>query len=239
MCGSGVSSLKEKEAGALCEPYRSKSELAREMLGRVCRLAGPDRAVLSVQDGGYSTKDFLRGLPSNAQVVGRLPINSPLYGAPEPNPPSKPGPEPKKGPRLGNPRELAAEADPEDWQRHPEEDEAEVLEVEGLWHSVMPEVWLRVAIVRRPEEECTGQKNELEAFFTSRCSLGAGELLHEYGRRWSVEMLIRQAKQHYGLGQDRCRRYERIVGINGLRLLVGACQVLWFARKLEQMPRAA
>ncbi|MBN2872032.1 MAG: transposase, partial [Halothiobacillaceae bacterium] len=231
--------LKDEEADALDRPYRSKSELAREMLDAVCRLAGPKRTVLSVQDGGYSTKDFLQELPSNAEVVGRLPIDGPLYAEPEPKPPSKPGPEPKKGPRLGNPKELVEAADPEDWQPHPEEDEAKVLEVEGLWHSVMPEVWLRVAIVRRPEEQCRGQKNELEAFFTSRCCLGVEELLQEYRDRWSVEILIREAKQCYGLGQDRCRRYERIVGINGLRMLVGACQVLWFARELDEQKEAA
>lgn len=231
--------LKKEQAEALDQPYRSKSDLAREMLEAVCRLAGPDRTVLSVQDGGYSTKDFLQELPSKAQVVGRLPVNSPLYAQPEPKPPSKPGPEPKKGPRMGNPKELAEQAAPEDWQEHPEEDGAEVLEVEGLWHSVMPEVWLRVAIVRRPEEQCRGQKNELEAFFTSRCTLGVEELLREYHRRWSIEILIRAAKQHYGLGQDRCRKYERIVGINGLRLLVGGAQVLWFARELDEHQEAA
>lgn len=228
--------LKEEEAEALDQPYRSRSDLARQMLEAVSRLAGPDRTVLSVQDGGYSTKDFLRELPENAQVVGRLPIDSPLYAKPEPKKPGQPGPAPKKGERLGNPKELADEADAEDWQPHPEE-EAEVLEVEGLWHSVMPEVWLRVVIVRR--EQSTGQKNELEAFFTSRCTLEADELLQEYRGRWSIEILIREAKGHYGLGQDRCRRYDRIMGINGLRMLVGACQVLWFARELEQHQEAA
>lgn len=50
--------LKEEEADKLNQPYRSRSELAREMLDQVCRLAGPKRTVLSVQDGGYSTTHY-------------------------------------------------------------------------------------------------------------------------------------------------------------------------------------
>jgi hypothetical protein len=49
-----------------------------------------------------------------------------------------------------------------------------------------------------------------------------------------VEILIREAREHYGLGQDRCRKYERIVGVNGFRMVVGAAQVLWFAREVAQ-----
>lgn len=92
----------------------------------------------------------------------------------------------------------------------------------------------RVVIVRRPEEKTTKQKKALEAFFASLVSFSAEELLAEYRSRWSIEILIREAKEHYGLGQDRCRKYERIVGINGLRMLLGACQVLWFAREVKQ-----
>lgn len=221
--------LKKEDARALEQPYRSRSDLARAMLDRLCRLVGPDRRVLSVQDGDYSTEAFLKDLPEQADVVGRLPTHSPLYGRPAPKPPGQPGPQAKKGPRLGNPKDLAEAADPDQWQAHPDEEDAEVLVVEGFWWSVMSEVWLRVVIVRR--EQASGQKKELEAFFTSLCTLSLDEILQEYRGRWSVEILIRAAKQHYGLGQDRCRRYERIVGVNGLRLLLGACQVLWFARE--------
>ncbi len=224
--------VKEEQAEALGQPYRTRSELAREMLDQVCRLVGRERRVLSVQDGGYATKQFLQGLPKNAEVVGRLPIDSPLYGLAEPKPPSQPGPQAKKGPRLGNAQELAEAAAPEAWQAHPEEEGAEVLVVEGLWHSVMPGVLLRVVIVRR--EKATKRKKVIEAFFTSLGTLSAEQILQEYRARWSIEILIREAREHYGLGQDRCRRYRRIVGVNGFRMVLGACQVLWFAQQVEQ-----
>lgn len=144
------------------------------MLDRVCRLVGPERTVLSVQDGNYATKAFLQDLPENAHVVGRLYLDSPLYARPEPKLSSQPGPQAKKGRRLGNPQELAEAARPEAWQAHPDEEGAEVLCVEGCWHSVMPGVWLRVVIVRRPEEKATKLKKPLEAFFTSLCRFSVG-----------------------------------------------------------------
>ena len=210
--------------------------MQRELLDGLCRLV-PDRTVLSVQDGHYATKKFLRGLPSNARIVSRLPIASPLYGRPEPKQPGTPGVQAKIGPRLGSPKQLA-EAAAALWQAHPEEDGAEVLVVEGYWHTVMPGVWLRVVIVRRPEEKATKQKKALEAFFTSLLLLDMKQILAEYRARWSVEILIREAREHYGLGQDRCRRYERIVGVNGFRMVIGAAQVLWFAREVGQQPVA-
>lgn len=226
--------LKKQQAKALDRPYQRRSELAREMLDQLCRLLGTERTVLSVQDGDYSTKAFLRGLPKNAHIVGRLPIDSPLYGRPQPKRPTQPGPQAKQGPRLGNARELAEQAAPKAWQAHPEEEGAEVLVVEGFWHTVMPGVWLRVVIVRRPEEQATKQKKVLEAFFTSLLVLSGEQILQEYRARWSIEITIREAREHYGLGRDRCRRYERIVGVNGFRMVIGACQVLWFAQQVEQ-----
>lgn len=223
--------LKKQEAKQLGRPYLSRSELARQMLDGLCRLVA-DRTVLSVQDGDYATKKFLRDLPKNAHVVGRLPISSPLYGRAEPKQPGVPGPQAKIGPRLGNPKQLAQAAETDAWRAHPEEEGAEVLVVEGYWHTVMPGTWLRVVIVRRAK--VTKQKKALEAFFTSLLLFDRGQILAEYRARWSVEILIREAKEHYGLGQDRCRRYERIVGVNGLRMVLGAAAVLWFAREVGQ-----
>lgn len=230
--------LKKQTALEMGRPYRSRSQLARAMLEHLCPLVGPGRTVLSVQDGDYATKAFLRGLPKNARVVGRLPISSPLYAKAEPKPPGTPGPQAKIGPRLGNVKELAEAADPNAWQAHPDEEDAEILVVEGFWPTVMPGHWLRVVIVRRQEEKATQQKKALEAFFTSLLVFDSEAILQEYRARWSVEILIREAREHYGLGQDRCRRYERIVGVNGLRMVIGAAQVLWFAEQVEQQPVA-
>ena len=229
--------LKPDKAERLGVAYRRRSELAREMLERLCGLVQPTRRVLSVQDGDFSTQHFLQGLPARVDVVGRLPKNSPLYHLPEPKAEGRPGPQAKKGPRLGTAQTLAEQD--QGWLPHPEEAGAEVCLVAGLWQSVLPGVIVRVVLVRRKALRDAASKKKrqrwLEAFFTTARSLSLEQILWEYQGRWSVEITIWQARQSLGLGQDRCRRYRRIVGINAFRLLVAAAQVLWFAEEVSSV----
>ena len=60
------------------------------------------------------------------------------------------------------------------------------------------------------------------------------EILAEYRARWSIEILLHEARESYGLGKDRCRSYRKIVGINSFRLLLGAAEVLHFAHAVEE-----
>lgn len=229
--------VKKDKAERLGLPYRRPSALAREMLDRLCGTVSPTRRVLSVQDGDYATQYFLRDLPKNAQVVGRLPKNSPLYTVAAPKAEGTPGPQAKKGPRLGTAETLADED--QGWLPHPQEPGAEVRLVEGLWHSVVPGVVLHVVLVRRLALKHAASKKKrqrwVEAFFTTDRGLSLEAVLLEYQGRWSVEITIWQARQSLGLGQDRCRRYRRIVGINAFRLLVAAAQVLWFADEVSSV----
>ena len=79
------------------------------------------------------------------------------------------------------------------------------------------------------------RKRYLEVFFTTVLRLGSEQILKEYRGRWSVEMcwsveiLIREAKESFGLGKDRCRNAQKIAGINNFRLLIGAAEVLYRA----------
>ena len=75
----------------------------------------------------------------------------------------------------------------------------------------------------------------MEAFFTTDLSLSLEQVLREYQGRWSVEITLWQARQSFGLGQDRCRRYRRVVGINALRMVLVAAQVLYFAEAVAQV----
>jgi len=66
-------------------------------------------------------------------------------------------------------------------------------------------------------------------FFTTDLRLGAEQVLEEYRGRWSIEILIREARESYGLGKDRCRNTRKISGINNFRLLIGAAEVIYMA----------
>ena len=74
----------------------------------------------------------------------------------------------------------------------------------------------------------------VEAFFTTDLSLSPHAILSEYGDRWAVEIEIRDANAFDGLGQDQCRKRQRIMGANTFRLVMAAARTLWFIDQVER-----
>jgi hypothetical protein len=60
------------------------------------------------------------------------------------------------------------------------------------------------------------------------------EILTHSRDRWAVEITIRDSYAFAGLGQDQCRKAERIVGANTLRLVLAAARTLWFVEYADQ-----
>ena len=135
-----------------------------------------------------------------------------------------------KAGQLHSPEELAESGlgGNSEWTDHPTEEGAQICSFEAIWHSVLPGEVLRVVILRRPHlkdaSSAKKRKRYLEVFFTTVLRLGPEQILKEYRGRWSVEMrwsveiLIREAKESFGLGKDRCRNAQKIAGINNFRL---------------------
>jgi DDE superfamily endonuclease len=227
---------KPAQATTLNVPYQSRSQLARAILDCIATQA-PGRPIRSLADGGYATKDYVRQLPEAAHVVGRFPISAKLYEGPPPPTPKRRGAPRKKGALRGSPKTLAQTAT--EWSPHPSEAGAEIQAWEGLWHAVLPGRLVRVVVLRRqgtPAPKRPGQRKPppiLEAFFTTDLTLSAEDILHEYGDRWAVEMAIRDANACAGLGQDQCRKRQRIVGAHTFRLVMVAARPLWFIDQVE------
>jgi hypothetical protein len=229
--------LKEAQARKLKLPYRSRSALAREIVDFVAAEL-PARQIRVLSDGGYATKEYLRGLPTAVEVVSRMLITGKLYDLPpKPERPRR-GCPPKKGPLLGSPQTFARKR--RGWQPHPTEAGATVQAWDGLWHAVLPGRLIRVVVVRRPARKRPrkpGQRKlapPIEAFFTTDLTLGLEAILEHYRDRWAVEITIRDSYAFDGLGQDQCRKVERIVGANTLRLVLAAARTLWFMEYTHQ-----
>lgn len=231
--------LKEEQARQLKLPYQSRSALAREIVDFVAAQL-PARSMRVLSDGGYATKDYLQQLPATVNVVGRMLITGKLYErAPQLRGPRR-GCPPKKGPLLGSPKTLARKRG--GWHPHPSEAGALVQAWTGLWHAVVPGRLLRVAVVRRPtllRARKSGHRKpppSVEAFFTTDLSLSLATLLAQYHERWAVEITLRDSNAFAGFGQDQCRKRERVVGANTLRLLLAAARTLWFIAHTAQTP---
>jgi hypothetical protein len=229
--------LKAPQAHKLNVPYRSRSQLARDILDFIAAQL-PGRPIQSLADGGYATKDYVRQWPKTAQAVGRFPISAKLYEWPPPPTPKQRGARRKKGALIGSPKTLAQTT--QGWSPHPSEAGAESQAWCGLWHPVLPGRLLRVVVVRRHGKG--GPKRAgphkppppLEAFFTTELSLSPADILAEYRARWTVEITIRDANAFAGLGQDQCRKRERLMGANTLCLVLAAARTLWFIAQVER-----
>jgi DDE superfamily endonuclease len=231
--------LKKEQTDKLQCPYQTRSVLAREIVDFVAAQL-PTRRIRVVGDGGYATKDTLQQLPTTVDVVSRMLITGKLYAPPPPRTASRRGCPPKKGVLLGSPKTLARKRS--GWQAHPTEAGVLVQAWTGLWHTVLPGRLLRVVVVRRPQQFRTrkpGQRKPLprvEAFFTTDLTLSLDVLLAQYRERWAVEIAIRDSNAFAGFGQDQCRKRERVVGANTLRLLLAAARTLWFVEHCARPP---
>jgi len=229
--------LKEPQAQSLNVPYQSRSQLARTILDFVV-VQLPGRSIRSLADGGYATKDYVRQLPKVAHVVGRFPISAKLYEVPPSPTPKRRGAPRKKGDLIGSPKTLAQTTT--GWVPHPSEAGAEIQAWCGLWHAVLPGRLVQVVVLRRQSQLATkyqGQRKPppaLEAFFTTDLTLSVDEIVREYGHRWAVEIAIRDSNAFAGLGQDQCRKRQRIVGANTLRLVLAAARTLWFIAHVDR-----
>jgi DDE superfamily endonuclease len=228
--------LKPDQAKALNVPYRSRSQLARDILDFLAEQV-PGRPIRSLADGGYATKDYARQLPDAAHVVGRFPISAKLYTLPPQPTKKRRGAPRKKGDLIGSPKTLVQTS--QGWSPHPTEAGTEIQAWCGLWHSVVPGRLVQVVVLRRESKPATQRPRQrkpppaIEAFFTTDLTLSAPDILHEYGDRWAVEIEIRDANAFDGLGQDQCRKRQRIIGANTFRLVMAAARTLWFIDHVE------
>jgi DDE superfamily endonuclease len=223
--------LKEEQADKLQVPYQTRSARAREIVDFVATQL-PPRQIRVLGDGGYATTEYLHQLPATVDVVSRLLITGKLYALPLQRTTPRRGCPPKKGPLVGSPKTLARKRS--GWQPHPTEAGALVQAWTGLWHTVLPGRRIRVVVVRRPTRpriRQPGQRKPLppvEAFFTTDLTLSLEAILAQYRERWAVEITIRDSNAFAGLGQDHCRKRERVGGANTLRLVLAAARTLWF-----------
>ncbi len=99
---------------------------------------------------------------------------------------------------------------------------------------------MRAVVVRRAAKRATTQRGQrkppppVEPFFTTDLTLSPQDILAEYSKRWAVEIEIRDANAFDGLGQDQCRKRQRVIGANTFRLVLAAARTLWFIAQVDR-----
>jgi DDE superfamily endonuclease len=183
-----------------------------------------EASVRVVADAFYSKAPFLNGLRARGiDVISRLRKDAVGWDAPEPQPPGKRGRKPRYGRKWPLATLLTAETPIRDR-----------LILYGKLTEVVfavRDVWLRDVAQKVRVVVLEGAKEPLILVSTD-LALSALQIIELYGARFSIELTIRDLKQHFGLGDYQCTTTLAI-----LRFVHLACLAfcLWRLALLEHL----
>jgi len=181
---------------------KSEATLAKEMLGDILQWF-PDRKLVFIGDGAYSTKNLLAGLDARVTYVGVMRADAAIYDPIVPKQSkSKRGPKPGKGPRLPNPKEAVKKADgnrrgqgPWTWRTikakaYGVTRKLQVLSFLAVWPEVLGLVPILVVLVRDPRG-----KFDDKYLFTTDLDADVSWVISTFSRRWAIEVAFKASKQ--------------------------------------------
>ena len=175
--------------------YRTRPELARELLETFTGWDIGGRKITVVGDREYACQRVVRGLPQNVEFIGSMVMNAALCDQPRCQ--SRIGRRRLKGVRLPSPQELAASS--RRWKTvspviYRQKVAVKIKTQMGMWYRVAGTRMVRMVVTRDPSGRI-----EDRAYFTTNMDLSVEELLEGFSRRWALEVAFRDAKQNLGL----------------------------------------
>ena len=217
--------LNKKSAAKHRRAYRTRPELAVELLGVLCN-SRTNRRFHAVADSAYGGQSVLCFLPANCDLTSRLPKNARLYAAPPERRPGTNGRPRKRGDLLPTPIALLAQR----CRRvtlsiYGRSQRARVADQEARVYAA-PQRPLRVVAV----EAIQGGRGQ-EAFYSTCADATAEQVIGWYAMRWSVEVANRDSKQHLGFEQPQGWSRRAVERTAPLAMLLYSLIVLWFARE--------
>lgn len=205
--------------------YRTRPELAVEMLNRFCQ-ARKDRRFHAIADSAYGGKSVYLNLPANCDLTSRLDLDARIH---KPAPVRKPGatgrPR-KRGKRLPTPREmLYGRGRRLTLNIYGRKDRSRVVDRVAYLYA-MPYKPVRVVAV----EPLTGGRR-VQAFYSTRPCASAEQVLRWYALRWSIEEAFQNSKMHLGFEEPQGWSRRAVERTAPTAMLLYSLIVLWFARE--------
>lgn len=215
--------LNQKSAAKHRRVYRTRPELAVEMLGVLCNCR-KNKRFHAIADSAYGGQSVLCFLPANCDLTSRLPKNARLYAAPPERKPGTNGRPRKRGDLLPTPQQMLAER----CRRmtlsiYGRSQTARVADQQARVHAA-PERPLRVVAV----EAVKGGRGQ-EAFYSTCHEALPEQVIVWYAMRWSVEVANHDSKQHLGFEQPQGWSRRAVERTAPLAMLLYSLIVLWFA----------
>jgi hypothetical protein len=224
---------------------KSEATLAKEMLRDILEWF-PDRKLIFLGDGAYSTKHLLGDLDPRVTYVGVMRADAAIYDpTPPKQPKSKRGRKAMKGPRLPNPKEAMKKADrnrsghgPWVWQTvkataYGVTRRLRVVSFQAVWPEVLALTPILVVLVRDPR----GKFQDKYLFTTDR-NADLGWTIAVFSRRWSIEVAFKSSKQVMKIQapQHWCR--ESVEKLSPWVWLMQSVISLWYFAEGRKLPAA-
>lgn len=218
--------LNQKTAARWHLAYRTRPELAVELLERLCKSV-PERRFHAYADSAYGGQSVLAHLPSNCDLTSRLPLDARLYAPPPEHRPGTRGRPRKRGERLHSPQQMLEKQQARrlTLELYGRQDKVRVVEAVAHWYAV-PQRPLKVVAV----EPLTGGR-PVQAFYTTATDTPAEQVLGGYAGRWSIEEAFQGSKSHLGFEEPQGWSRQAVRRTAPLAMLLYSLTVLWFAQE--------
>jgi hypothetical protein len=216
--------LNQKRAARERRVYRTRPELAVELLAMLCRHRRQRRFHV-VADSAYGGRNVLAALPENCDLTSRLVLDARLHAAPPPRQPGQKGRPHKRGERLPTPAAMLDQrAQHILLNIYGRQERARVCDQEARMYAV-PERPLRVVAV----EALSGGRGR-EAFYSTCHAARAEAILTWYAWRWSLEVTFHDSKQHLGFEEPQGWTRQAVERTAPTAMLLYSLIVLWFVQ---------
>lgn len=205
--------------------YRTKPELAIEMLRLLCRTRETQRFHV-IADSAYGGHKVLSHLEPNCHLTSRLHLDARVYAAPKPRAPRSTGRPRIRGERLPTPRQMLKRSAGRriSLTIYGRKDRSRVVECEARMHWV-PDRPLRVVAV----QPLTGGRT-IQAFYSTRSEATGSNVLGWYARRWSIEEAFHDSKGQLGFEEPQGWTKKAVERTAPMAMLVYSLVILWFAQ---------
>lgn len=229
--------MNKKGAKRHGRPYRSRPELARELLQLAC--AGfAQRCFHLLADSAYGGQETLRHLPPNCQMTCRWQMNVRLcQSAPTRRPDGKRGPLPKRGALLASPRQmLEGRCQHVQLDLYGQHRSFRLASVAACLYTV-PQRLLRIVVTESLTASGRPRPNFRALYYSTANDAAPQTILEWYARRWSMEVAIRDSKQQMGFGQPQGWTAAAVARTAPTLMLLYSVVVLWFTREGQYFRR--
>jgi hypothetical protein len=217
--------LNKKAADKHRRVYRTRPELAIELLRLVCRWQ-QSRRFHVIADSAYGGQSVLNQLPGNCDLTSRLVLDARLYAAAPERRPGTNGRPRKRGPRLPSPEQmLDARARRVVLAIYGRRDKVRLCDTVAYVYTA-PHRPLRVVAV----EPLTGGRRR-QAFYSTCSDASAQQVLTWYAMRWSLEVAFHDSKGSLGFEEPQGWTRRAVERTAPMAMLLYSLIVLWFVRE--------